>query len=317
MHVALVDPSRTVIKLVSRILEAASHQVAAFVDPRQALERIRADHSIDALITSAELDEMSGIELCWETRLLSTDRRPIFIVLMSSNQDHQQIIESLDGGADEFIGKPPFPEELYARLRAGERLLTTQRELARLATTDPLTGLLNRRACFEAAKDLCVKADAGVPLSAIMLDIDRFKRVNDEFGHDVGDRVICGVANEISESHETAARLGGEEFVVLVEGPLSEAMALAERLRAKIATLRFLTNKGTVNPTSSFGVSEWKRGDTIDTLLKRADTALYAAKTGGRNQVVAEDPNVPAPLHGAAGSGVVRGRDRQPPTGAH
>src|SRR3954470_19800066 len=99
MHVALVDPSRTVIKLVSRILEAASHQVAPFVDPRQALERIRTDHTIDALITSAELDQMSGIDLFWETRLLSTDRRPIFIVLMSSNQDHQQIIESLDGGA--------------------------------------------------------------------------------------------------------------------------------------------------------------------------------------------------------------------------
>jgi diguanylate cyclase (GGDEF)-like protein len=304
MRVVLVDPSRTVIKMVSRILEGASHEVVAFVDPHEALECIKSDQSIDALITSAELDSMSGIELCWETRLVATDSRPIFIVLMSSNKDHQHIIESLDGGADEFIGKPPFPEELYARLRAGERLLMTQRELVRLATVDPLTGLLNRRACFEAAKKFCAHADAGGPLCAIMMDIDHFKRVNDVFGHDIGDRVLCGVAHEAVTDRAIAARLGGEEFVLLVESALPDAVKMAERLRAKVAALKFLTDKGTVTPTCSFGVSEWKRGDTIDTLLKRADLALYESKTGGRNRVTVADPAAGSESEG--GSGVVR-----------
>src|SRR5262245_43660512 len=314
MRVVLVDPSRTVIKMVSRILEAASHEVVAFVDPREALERIKSDHSIDALITSAELDSMSGIELCWETRLLATERRPIFIVLMSSNKDHQHIIESLDGGADEFIGKPPFPEELYARLRAGERLLSTQRELARLATTDPLTGLLNRRACFEAAKEFCARADAGGPLCAIMMDIDHFKRVNDDFGHDIGDRVICGVAREAITERGIAARLGGEEYVVLIEHTLADAVRMAESLRSRVAALRFLTNKGTVTPTCSLGVSDRQRGDTIGALLKPADMALYEAKAGGRNRVMTASVGSEQ-ADGLGGSGVVRAGPRSEPVG--
>jgi diguanylate cyclase (GGDEF)-like protein len=314
MRVALVDPSRTVIKMVGRTLEAAKHDVVAFVDPREALERMRSDHSIEALITSSELDSMSGIELVWETRLLATERRPIFIVLMSSNKDHAHLIEALDGGADEFISKPPIPEELYARLRAGQRLMTTQRELARLATTDPLTGLLNRRACFDAAKELCTRADAGAPLCAIMMDIDHFKRINDQHGHDIGDRVLAGVAREAASASRTAARLGGEEFALLIEAALPDATRLAESLRGRVAALRFETGHGTVTPTASFGVSTWKLGDTIDTLLKRADTALYEAKTGGRNRVVAVDATAVRP-EGPGASGVLRSGARSAAAG--
>ena len=256
MRVALVDPSRTVIKMVSRILEAAKHDVVAFIDPR----------------------------------------------------------EALDGGADEFIGKPPFPEELYARLRAGERLLTTQRELVRLATTDPLTGLLNRRACFDAAKELCARAEAGSPLCAVMLDIDHFKRINDEYGHDIGDRVLCGVAHEAATDAKVAARLGGEEFALLIEAELANAIRIAESLRVKVAALQFKTNQGTVTPTVSLGVSSWKGGDSIDTLLKRADMGLYEAKTGGRNRVVGVDPAVARP-DGPVASGVLRSGRRQAPSG--
>src|SRR6185437_5619294 len=95
---------------------------------------------------SAELKNMSGVELCWETRLLATSRRPIYVVMMSSQYDQRSLIEALDSGADDFIGKPPLAEELYARLRAAERLASMQRELIRLATIDPLTGLCNRAA---------------------------------------------------------------------------------------------------------------------------------------------------------------------------
>ncbi len=181
-------------------------------------------------------------------------------------------------------------DELYARLRAAERLGAMQRELVRLASIDPLTGVFNRRVFFEqaeAARDRC--RDGGT-LTAIMFDIDHFKRVNDLYGHDVGDLAIASVAQLAAAVGAVVGRLGGEEFGILTEGQhLSDGVKLAERLRAAIAALRLNTLNGKLTLTCSFGVSEHKAGESIDDLLKRADVALYAAKTGGRNRVVAAD----------------------------
>jgi two-component system, cell cycle response regulator len=296
MRVVLVDPSRTVLKFVARLLEARDHDVRAFTDGRAALDCIRSDLTVGALITSAELGSMCGIELCWETRLLATCERQIYVILMSSSKDRQKLIEALDSGADDYIGKPPVAEELYARLRAAERVAAMQQELVRLATTDSLTGVLNRRAFFERAREACSHAAAGTPLSAILFDIDHFKRVNDLYGHDVGDRALCAVAHEAAGENPFVGRMGGEEFAMLLEGQgRDDALALAERLRGKMAALQFDTSRGTLALTSSFGMSTFEAGDTIELLLKRADVALYAAKTGGRNRVVAADANRPVP----------------------
>lgn len=294
MRVVLVDPSRTVLKFVGRLLEARDHEVRAFTEGEAALDYIRSDPKVGALITSAELTSMCGIELCWETRLLATCDRQIYVILMSSNQDRQKLIEALDSGADDYIGKPPVAEELYARLRAAERVASMQQELVRLATTDPLTGVLNRRAFFERAREACSRAEAGAPLSAILFDIDHFKRVNDLYGHDIGDRAIAAVAHETAAASAIVGRLGGEEFVMLLEGQgLSAAVAAAERLRGKMSALQFDTSHGPLTITCSFGVSAWEAADTIELMLKRADVALYAAKTGGRNRVIAADANWP------------------------
>jgi two-component system, cell cycle response regulator len=288
MRVVLVDPSRTVLKFVGRLLEARGHEVCAFTDGQAALDHIRTDLNVGALITSAELISMSGMELCWETRLLATCDRQIYVIMMSSSQDRHRLIEALDSGADDYIGKPPIAEELYARLRAAERVAAMQQELIRLATTDPLTGVLNRRAFFDHARNACARAQAGGALAAIVFDIDHFKRVNDIYGHDVGDRAICAVAHEAVTESELVGRLGGEEFAALRDDVgLAEALAMAERLRRKMAALQFDTSHGPLTLTCSLGVSEWEPGDTIELLLKRADVALYAAKTGGRNRVVA------------------------------
>ena len=290
MRVVLVDPSRTVLKFVGRLLEARDHEVRAFTDGAAALDCIRSDLKVGAVITSAELITMSGIELCWETRLLATCDRQIYVILMSSSQDRHKLIEALDCGADDYIGKPPVAEELYARLRAAERVAAMQQELIRLATTDSLTGVLNRRAFFERAGEAGSRAQAGASLSAIIFDIDHFKRVNDLYGHDVGDRAIGAVAQEAAAATTLVGRLGGEEFAMLLAGQgLDDALALAERLRGKMSALQFDTSHGPLSITCSFGVSTWEGADTIDLLLKRADVALYAAKTGGRNRVIAAD----------------------------
>ncbi len=140
MRIALVDPSRTTRLIVTRMLQARGHEVVPFADEREALREIAIDLRIDALITSAELTHMTGLELCWEARLLATCKRPIYVLMMSSQYDQRNLVEALDSGADDFIGKPPMAEELFARLRAAERIASMQRELLRLATTDPLTG---------------------------------------------------------------------------------------------------------------------------------------------------------------------------------
>ena len=290
MRVVLVDPSRTMRMFVTRLLAGGGHETKAFAEGAEALDYLRTDPDVSALVTSSELcSVMSGMELCWEARLLASGGRPLYVIMMSASVDKNRLGEALDAGADDFIGKPPVADELYARLRAAERMCTMQRELVRLASIDPLTGVRNRRAFFEAAQTIAERATAG-RLCAIMLDIDHFKRINDVYGHDVGDEAIATVARTAAAGGCTIGRLGGEEFAVLLEGvTLVEGITAAETLRAAMMALVFDTPAGPLTLTCSFGVSEWQDGDSIDQLLKRADVALYAAKTGGRNRVIATD----------------------------
>ena len=307
MRVVLVDPSRTMGLFVTRLLEARDHEVRSFADGPEALACMRSDTEIAALITSGELGTMSGLELCWETRVLAGRDRPIYVILMSSSLEKGRLGEALDSGADDFISKPPVPDELYARLRAAERFATMQRELVRLASVDTLTGLHNRRVFFEIAEAASARCESGGALTAIMFDVDHFKRVNDVYGHDAGDQALVAVASTVANACPAVGRLGGEEFAILLEGQhLGDGVALAERLRASIAALRLETASGALTLTCSFGVSERHAGENIDDLLKRADVALYAAKTGGRNRVVAADAvitpfSAPNVVHALAG----------------
>ncbi len=295
MRIALVDPSRTTRLIVARMLEAGHHTVVAFADEREALAEIKADPGIEALITSAELRHMSGVELCWETRLLATSRRPIYVLMMSSQYDQRSLIEALDSGADDFIGKPPLAEELYARLRAAERIASMQRELIRLATIDPLTGLCNRRGFFELATEACARtAPPDGSVSAIILDIDNFKQINDAFGHETGDEAIRACARATRLEQAVTGRLGGDEFALILEKKaLPEAVEIAEDLRVRLAEKPIDTGKGRIRLTCSLGVGEGRAGDTVDRILARADMALYDAKTKGRNCVVGTGAMVP------------------------
>ena len=159
-----------------------------------ALARIKSDDKIVALITSAKGSPISGAELCWETRLLSGRQRPIYVLLMSSSSDCMAKIEALDCGANDVIDEPPPLDELCAKLRMAERMISLQRELMRSATTDPLSGVYNRGGFFDEATELCREASDGGSLAVILLDVDRLKEINDRYGHDAGDNAIRGVA---------------------------------------------------------------------------------------------------------------------------
>jgi two-component system, cell cycle response regulator len=246
--------------------------------------------SVGAVIVSAVLPSMSGFEFCWEARLITNSQRQIYIILMSADYDRHKLTEALDSGADDFISEPPAGDELFARLRAAERMAAMQRELMQLATTDPLTGVLNRRAFFERAQQASTKPPPAATLSAIMIDIDHFKRINDVHGHGAGDEVIRGLAQQAVAEGSIVGRLGGEEFVMLLEGAtLPDAVAVAERVRSNFAGLRFGTGDDAIQATCSVGVGEWRFNDSIDALLRRADAALYRDKAEGRNRVVTEE----------------------------
>ncbi len=163
-----------------------------------------------------------------------------------------------------------------------------QRELIRLATIDPLTGLSNRRGFFEQATEVCARvAPPSGSLSAIILDVDNFKHINDSYGHETGDEAICACARTAFLTEAVVGRLGGDEFALLLEDrTLPQAIEVAEDLRTRLAAEPFDTGKGRITLTWSVGVSEGRPGDTVDQILARADAALYDAKAGGRNRVV-------------------------------
>jgi diguanylate cyclase (GGDEF)-like protein len=273
--------------IVTQLLQSGGHQVHSFTDPNHALALLESDHEVGAIVTSAELAGMSGVELCWRARLLAGPNRPIFVVMMSSDDDRRHLVQALDAGADDFVSKPPKPEELHAKIRVADRLASMQNQLVSLASTDPLTQVHNRRAFFERAAELMRRArDGHSSLSAIMMDIDHFKGVNDTYGHQMGDVVLRDVAQEAAKIGSTTGRLGGEEFALLQEQTVTDTVQTAELIRSRIAHLEFLHASKTFRVTCSMGVSELKAGDSIDELLSRADAALYQAKALGRNRVV-------------------------------
>jgi two-component system, cell cycle response regulator len=288
MRIVLVDPSRAIQRAMTDLIVRGEHEVLAFSEGQKALDCIGSDDGVRALITSVHLPDISGIQLCAAAREIAGSRRALFIVVMSSTEDYGLAIQALDNGADDFIRKPPFPEELRARLRAADRLTVMQRDLIKYATTDFLTGLLNRRAFFNDAAEACHAAAGGKPLSAIMFDIDHFKRINDTHGHEMGDIVLANVSSIAKAAGGMVGRLGGEEFCLLEHCDLGDAIDCSEGLRRSIKTLRF-PQLGLSAITCSFGVAEWESGDTVDRLLQRADMAMYEAKRTGRDRVVAAD----------------------------
>ena len=286
MRIALVNPNPPAVSLAASSLDARGHEVLSFEDGEKALQGIRADPLIDALITDSDTTPLCGVELCWETRLLAGKKRPLYILLVAASENQRTWTEALDCGADDVISKPPVTEELYAKLRVAERVVTLQRELIEMASRDPLSGVYNRRAFFEEATEACGEASCGSPLSVLLIDIDRFKAINDRYGHDVGDQAIRAVAREAASGGATVGRLGGDEFSILLRGvPLSQAVKVAEGLRQRISQLKLSSREGLSDLTCSLGAGEYELGDTIDDLMKRADLALYRAKEEGRNQV--------------------------------
>ncbi len=299
-RVLLVDDRESSHERIKAAL-SGSQTVEIEPEPHEALFRA-AEEDFDVLIVSLSLEGFDALRLCAQVRSLERTRT-LPVVLVADPDDHQRVLRGLDVGVNDYLMRPLDPNELIARVRTQvrrrrytERLRNNLQVSMELAVTDDLTGLHNRRYMEMHLQALFDQAAArGRTLSALVVDIDFFKGVNDRYGHDAGDEVLREFSKRLKASVrgiDLAVRLGGEEFVVIMpETDAAVARLVAERIRAKVAAKPFSLGlgRGAIEVTVSVGVSTYLGGeDDGAALLKRADVALYRAKSDGRNRVVAD-----------------------------
>lgn len=295
MHAVIIDPSRVVQGKIAAELEATGCYVDCFSASDLALQYVASTKTVDVVITSLELEPIGGLELCWSLRVMASDKRPLHVIVMSSNTSERALSEALDCGADDFIQKPVGREELRARLRAADRIMSLQRQLIAQTRIDSLTGLLNRTAFSDEITERRAELDATDRISICLCEIDHFKRINDTYGHDFGDEALKIVARIASDEAPIVARIGGEQFALAF--PIldaAEASRWCDVVRKSVEDQEIATPEGPIKFTASFGVAEWLVGETLLQAMIKAERALLKAKSTGRNTVVTMDPALQA-----------------------
>ena len=270
------------------------------VEPQAGLFQA-AEKPYECIIVSANFAEFDPLRLCAQLRSLDRTRN-IPIILIADGPGDGRIVRALELGVNDFLTRPIDRQELIARLRTqvmrkryNDELRTNVTQTIVMAVTDPLTGLHNRRYLDTHLATLLDRAqNRNRPLSLLITDLDRFKSVNDRYGHDGGDDVLREFARRLRKNVrgiDLACRYGGEEFVVVMpDTDRDVAHTVAERIRSEVADRPFRVGRaGTpLDVTVSLGVAQMQAGDSLFDLLKRADVALFDAKAAGRNRVVAD-----------------------------
>ncbi|RME22961.1 MAG: diguanylate cyclase [Deltaproteobacteria bacterium] len=297
-RVLLAEDDLVSSRLVQAQLQAAGYDVMVARSGDEALRLALAPDAPRLLLLDWMMPGLHGPEVIRRLRRLQPDRYR-YAILLTQRAGGADLLSGFESGADDYVRKPCDPRELVARLRVGariieleDRLRASNMALARLADSDPLTGLPNRRHLLtelESASARC--AEQQRPLGVAMVDIDHFKQVNDHHGHAVGDRVLCAVAERMRgrlRDDCTLGRFGGEEFLLVAPNADADAItAIGERLRAAIAEHPIAAGSATVSATISVGVACREPGVEISDaeLVRSADAALYDAKRAGRNRV--------------------------------
>ncbi|MDF0605332.1 diguanylate cyclase [Neisseriaceae bacterium TC5R-5] len=280
IKVLIVDDSTSFRAFLREHLERHLYQVLEASNAKQALECLHQEKSIKLVLTDNDMPGMDGIRMTSTIRrFLDHDR--LAIIGISSNADPTMTTRFIKAGADDYLQKPFNFEEFFCRVTRNVEFVENLAALKDSADRDPLTGLANRRYFFEQVMQL----KDGYSLA--VLDIDFFKNVNDQYGHDVGDHVICNTARLMEQffPEGVVARFGGEEFVILSPNPMEKDMRQRlEDLRQAIESCVIVTTKGSLRYTVSMGMAAADLPE-ISRLLKLADERLYHAKQNGRNQI--------------------------------
>jgi two-component system, cell cycle response regulator len=308
--VLVADSDPSALRFLEKILGLSGYRVRCATGGHEALQAFF-ETAPQLVIIDAALPEISGLDLCRRLRQTAAGR-DAYIIMLTAPGDEETLVRLFDAGVDDFITKPFSARPLFARIRASLRVVGLQerinidrneiqrihaelavahRRLEQDALTDVLTGLPNRRYLIDRlAHDWAAARRGGTPLACMMVDIDRFKSVNDTWGHDVGDAVLRSVAGVLQREvrgTDVVCRFGGEEFVVISAADYDSALRCAQRLRSAIEQhVVFEVNSVQDLVTVSIGVavrSEQTRSP--EALLKAADEALFCAKRSGRNRV--------------------------------
>jgi two-component system cell cycle response regulator len=297
-RILVVDTRRSSCDRVQAALGAV-HRVDTETDPQKALFKA-AEGDYELAIVSLNLEGFDGLRLCSQLRSLERTRH-VPILVLADPDDNARLLRGLDLGVNDYVVRPIDKNELFARVRTQirrqrytARLRDTFHHSVELAITDPLTNLHNRRYMENHLGLLVAKAQRKCgQLSLLIIDIDYFKAINDTHGHDAGDDVLRNFSERLRKNVrgiDLVCRYGGEEFVVVLpDTSLSVASVIGERLRTRIAGDGFPIDDGqqAINVTISVGIAALESpDDTPETLIKRADRALYSAKRDGRNRVV-------------------------------
>ena len=302
------DPAQS--EMLVALLETSGFQVVVAREAEEALGMVARERP-RMIISDWSMPGINGTEFCRKVRALDQGEY-IFFLIVTGHSEKKHMIEAFEAGVDDFVVKPFHPGELMARIRAGSRTLRLHDELTgrneaaakmnaqllelngkleRLAVTDELTGLYNRRQALMRLDEKSVLAERyGDALSVAMLDIDHFKTINDTHGHDAGDEILRQVSATLQatvRATDTVCRVGGEEFLIIFPAQTAEEAAnSAERCRAALAKMPCVVNGKEIAVTVSIGIGSRRvKQGSAGALLKDADNALYAAKRAGRNCV--------------------------------
>lgn len=310
LNILIVDDDASVRMVLEEVLRGQGHHVMAAENGHEAL-KLAIKQTPQLVISDWVMPQMNGPELCRTLRRTEQGNK-IYFVLLTGNACDDELVEGFEAGVDDYVTKPFNPRVLTARLRAAIRVVNMQQESERdsaslrkfttelavanrrlqlAALTDSLTDLPNRRFLIERLEqEWATFSRVRRTFTAMMIDIDRFKNINDAHGHEVGDQVLCQVSallRNCVRTEEVVGRLGGEEFLIICPGTnRTVGLRLAERLREEIANHAYKVGDISLKVTVSIGIAESEIGMTqVDELLRRADAALYRAKNAGRNCV--------------------------------
>jgi diguanylate cyclase (GGDEF)-like protein len=303
-RVLVVDDDDLVRARLTALLRNADFEVEAAANGEDAL-RILGSRHCQIVLTDWQMPDMDGLSLCRIVRAEHGESY-VYVVMLTVRDSKEDLLAGLAAGADDYVVKGAPVEEILARLEVARRithveysLRRSNRENRRLAVTDPLTGAYNLRYLMKHLPREMSRSQRYLhPLAVLSCDIDRFKQINDAHGHDIGDEVlrafVARIASSIREGSDWLARVGGDEFlVVLPETDVAGANRVAQKLRKVFSHYPVSTHAGPVKFTVSIGITaleaqpEIRKFSKLEELLRAADRGLYASKTQGGNKATA------------------------------
>lgn len=288
--ILIVDDEAPIRRVLSRSLKCLADEIVTAEHGEEAWKILEEDgENFELIISDWMMPVMDGGQLLKKVKEDPRFRTIPFIILTAKNRD-VDAVESFESGADDYVRKPYSIGELLARAKNLIKMKQMQAELRRHAERDGLTHLYNRRYFLDRlAEEMERKKRYNGDLSLLIFDIDHFKSFNDTFGHQTGDAILEGIGAllpTLIRKVDLAARYGGEEFVILLPGTNhAGALTLAGRIVRAVRLHSFFYHQVEHHITISMGVSTCQENDTVDSLIARADQALYQAKKEGRDRV--------------------------------